>query len=142
MLSINTIKKGIVIDHIKPGTGYYVFNYLNLDKSESTVAFIMNAKSKRHGEKDMIKVENLTDLDFKALAFIDPNITVNIIEDEKVVRKVELSLPDEVEGVIQCKNPRCITSIEEMTHKFVLVDKEERKYKCYYCEQVYGEEIQ
>ena len=112
MLNINSITKGIVIDHIKPGYGIRIFEYLKLDKANFTVALIMNATSRKYGRKDMIKIENVIDLDLAMLGFIDPNITVNIIEDEKIIEKINLSLPERVEGIIQCKNPRCITSEE------------------------------
>ena len=121
MLSINSISKGIVIDHIQAGHGIQIFEYLNLREADYTVALIMNAQSDKMGRKDMIKIENEIDLDLSALGFIDPNITVNVIKDEKIERKINLSLPEVVEGVIKCKNPRCITSVERnIPHKFVL----------------------
>ncbi|NLM05366.1 MAG: aspartate carbamoyltransferase regulatory subunit [Tissierellia bacterium] len=141
MLSINSIKKGIVLDHIKPSLGMEIYRILKLDKADYTVALIMNAQSRKLGRKDMIKIENTIDLDLAVLGYLDPNITVNIIEDEKIIEKVELSLPKEVMGVIECKNPRCITSIErEIVHKFVLVDEKEKKYKCCYCDHMYSED--
>ena len=116
MLSINSISKGIVIDHIQAGHGIQIFEYLNLREADYTVALIMNAQSDKMGRKDMIKIENEIDW------------------------KINLSLPEVVEGVIKCKNPRCITSVERnIPHKFVLVDKEKGKYKCAYCDHVYGE---
>lgn len=140
MLSINSISKGIVIDHIQAGHGIQIFEYLNLREADYTVALIMNAHSEKMGNKDMIKIENEIDLDLSALGFIDPNITVNVIKDEKIERKINLTLPEVVEGVIKCKNPRCITSVERnIPHKFVLVDREKGKYKCAYCDHVYGE---
>ncbi|NLK43466.1 MAG: aspartate carbamoyltransferase regulatory subunit [Tissierellia bacterium] len=139
MLNINSITKGIVIDHIKPGYGIRIFEYLKLDRANFTVALIMNATSRKYGRKDMIKIENVIDLDLAMLGFIDPNITVNIIEDEKIIEKINLSLPDRVEGIIQCKNPRCITSEERgITHKFVLLDENKGIYKCEYCDQIYS----
>ncbi|NLV87880.1 MAG: aspartate carbamoyltransferase regulatory subunit [Tissierellia bacterium] len=139
MLNINSITKGIVIDHIKPGYGIRIFEYLKLDKANFTVALIMNATSRKYGRKDMIKIENVIDLDLAMLGFIDPNITVNIIEDEKIIEKINLSLPERVEGIIQCKNPRCITSEERgITHKFVLLDENKGIYKCEYCDQIYS----
>lgn len=138
MLTINAIKKGIVIDHIKPGLGIKIFNYLGLGKADYRVALIMNADSSKNGKKDIIKIENHIDLDLTALGFIDPGITIDIIEDEKVSTKKELSLPKTIENIMQCKNPRCITSIEqEITHKFYLVDKESGVYRCEYCDEVY-----
>ena len=139
MLNINSITKGIVIDHIKPGYGIRIFEYLKLDKANFTVALIMNATSRKYGRKDMIKIENVIDLDLAMLGFIDPNITVKIIEDEKIIEKINLSLPERVEGIIQCKNPRCITSEERgITHKFVLLDENKGIYKCEYCDQIYS----
>lgn len=137
MLYIDSITKGIVIDHIKVGYGFSIFKYLGLDKADFTVALIMNAPSKKYGRKDLIKIENNIDLDLTMLGFIDPNITVNIIEDEKIVEKINLSLPEKVEGIIQCKNPRCITSTERsIIHRFILIDKDKGIYKCEYCDQI------
>lgn len=140
MLSINSISKGIVIDHIKAGHGIQIFEFLNLREAQYTVALIMNAQSKKMGKKDMIKIENEIDLDLSALGFIDPNITVNVIENEKIVDKINLKLPEFVEGVIKCKNPRCITSVERnIPDRFELVDSTSGKYKCVYCDHVYNE---
>ncbi|MBU5427432.1 aspartate carbamoyltransferase regulatory subunit [Tissierella pigra] len=139
MLSINSISKGIVIDHIKPGYGIIIFKHLGLDKADFTVALIMNAVSCKQGRKDIIKIENEIDIDLAMLGFIDSNITVNIIENEKIREKINLSLPDKVEGIIECKNPRCITSVERgIVHKFVLLDEKEGTYKCEYCDQIYS----
>ena len=139
MLNINSITKGIVIDHIKPGSGFIIFKHLRLDEAKFTVALIMNATSRKQGRKDMIKIENEIDLDLAMLGFIDPNITVNIIEDEVITEKISLSLPDMVEEIIQCKNPRCITSNEKgIRHKFVLIDENKGTYKCEYCDQIYS----
>lgn len=141
MLSINSISRGIVIDHIKPGCGFLILQYLGLDKVDFTVALIMNATSKKQGRKDMIKIENRIDLNLEMLGFMDANITVNIIEDEKITEKINLSLPDRVEGIIECKNPRCITSSEkDIVHKFKLIDEESGEYKCEYCDQIYSRE--
>lgn len=137
MLYIDSISRGIVIDHIKVGYGLSIFNHLGLDKADFTVALIMNAPSRKFGRKDLIKIENNIDIDLAMLGFIDPNITVNIIENEKIVEKIGLSLPERVEGIIECKNPRCITSNERnIVHKFVLIDKEKGIYKCEYCDQI------
>ncbi len=139
MLSINSIKNGIVIDHIKAGTGFSIFKYLGLNNVNYPVALIINAKSKRYGQKDMIKIENSINLDYGVLGFIDPQITINVIENEKIKEKVNLRLPNNVEGIIECKNPRCITANERNPkHKFELIDEEQGKYKCQYCEQVYS----
>ncbi|NLY66971.1 MAG: aspartate carbamoyltransferase regulatory subunit [Tissierellia bacterium] len=138
MLYIDSIQRGIVIDHIKAGYGLSIFKYLKLDEADYTVALIMNAPSKKYGKKDLIKIENTIDMDLTILGLIDPNITINIIDDEKIVKKIKLSLPKKVEGLIKCKNPRCVTSEErDIEHRFVLIDEDKGIYKCEYCEQIY-----
>lgn len=139
MLNITSISRGIVIDHIKPGYGIIIFKYLNLEKADFTVALIMNAISKKYGRKDIIKIENEIDIDLTMLGFIDANMTINIIENELITEKIKLSLPERVEGIMECKNPRCITSNERsITHKFVLIDEKDGTYKCEYCDQIYS----
>ena len=138
MLKINGMGNGIVIDHIKAGLGIKIFNYLGLDKADFTVALIMNAPSTKLGRKDMIKIENVIDIDFTVLGLIDPNITIDIIEDEKIKEKMKLSLPERVEDIIKCKNPRCVTSIEKYSpHVFYLVDEKKGEYRCQYCDEIY-----
>jgi len=133
MVTINSIKRGIVIDHIKAGVGLKIFKYLGLDKADYTVALIMNATSR----KDIIKIENEIDIDFAVLGFIDPNITINIISGEEIENKVKLRLPDKIEHVIKCDNPRCITSVEqEILHSFYLANREKGEYRCIYCDEV------
>ena len=142
MLRINSITKGIVIDHIKPGLGLKIFEYLKLNNANFTVALIMNASSKTYGRKDIIKIENAIDVDLNMLGFIDPNITINIIENETITKKINLSLPNNVEGIIKCKNPRCITSEErDIKHKFILIDRSKGIYKCEYCDHIYSWEV-
>ena len=137
MLNINSIKKGIVIDHIKAGLGLKIFDYLGLKDADFTVALIMNAQSNRLGRKDIIKIENVIDFDLSALGFIDHNITINIIEDEKIKEKINLNLPKKVKGVLKCDNPRCSTSCERgIDHSFTLVDEENGYYKCDYCDHI------
>ena len=139
MLKITSITKGLVIDHIKPGVGLKIFKYLKLDSAEFTVALIINATSKKLGRKDIIKVENAIDIDFEILGFLDPNITVNIIENEVITEKINLTLPKRVSGIISCKNPRCITSEErDATSEFILIDEEKGIYKCVYCDHIYS----
>lgn len=139
MLYIDSISKGIVIDHIKVGCGFSIFKHLELDKADFTVALIMNAPSRKFGKKDLIKIENNIDVDLAMLGFIDPNITVNIIENEKIVEKINLSLPERVEDIIECRNPRCVTSTERnISHRFVLINKKKGIYKCEYCDQIYS----
>lgn len=138
MLKINGITKGIVIDHIKAGVGIKIFNYLGLDRADYTVALIMNAPSNKLGKKDMIKIENVIDFDYTALGFIDPDITIDIIDDGAIKEKVKLKLPNRVENVIKCKNPRCVTSIEKyIPHVFYLVDENKCEYRCQYCDESY-----
>lgn len=132
---INSIEKGIVIDHIKAGWGMRIINYLNLDEFESTVAFIMNATSKKHERKDIVKLEGVTDVNLDALGLIDHSATVNVIENGKIVNKITLTLPKKVTDVIKCKNPRCVTSIEDVPHIFHLVDEEKESYRCEYCDE-------
>lgn len=138
MLNIDSVERGIVIDHIQAGKGMEVYKYLNLDKLESSVAIIKNAKSNKMGKKDIIKVENEINIDMTALGFIDPTITINIIENDKIARKINLQLPEEVINIVKCKNPRCISSIEqEIPHIFKLTNKEEKTYRCAYCDTAY-----
>jgi aspartate carbamoyltransferase regulatory subunit len=138
MLNIDSIQKGLVIDHIAAGKGMKIFKYLNLDEADFTVALIKNVCSKVMGRKDIIKIENEIDIDLDVLGFIDHNITINVIEGDKIVNKLNLELPEQVSNVVQCNNPRCITSIEqEIDHTFRLVDKEDKIYRCIYCDQAY-----
>lgn len=137
MLNISGISEGFVLDHIVAGMSLSIYKDLKLDRLDCQVAIIKNAKSNKMGKKDMIKVECPIDtLDLDILGFIDHNITVNIIKDDKIVEKKKLHLPKQVVNVIKCKNPRCITSIEqELDHIFILTDKEKEIYRCKYCEE-------
>ena len=135
MVLVNSIEKGIVIDHITAGLGTKILAYLDVDMSKHTVAFIMNASSQKKGRKDVIKIENVTDIDLAALGLIDPNVTVNIIRNHAIAEKINLKLPSRVVNVIHCRNPRCVTSIEPgAEHVFHLVDEETRAYRCEYCD--------
>lgn len=137
-MSINSIKQGIVIDHIKAGQGIKIYKYLGLDDADFTVALIKNAQSSKQKRKDIIKIENAMDLDFTVLGLIDPNLTINIIENEKIKEKIKLSIPEKVIDIIKCKNPRCVTSVEKnIPHIFLLIDKQTGEYKCNYCDEVY-----
>ena len=137
MLTINSIKYGIVIDHIRAGCGIKIFNYLGLDKVDYSVALIMNVDSKKLGKKDIIKIENVIDIDYTVLGLIDPNITIDIIENEQRKEKIKLKMPEKVENVIMCKNPRCITSLEQsIDHIFHLINPDTGEYKCIYCDEV------
>jgi len=137
MLNIEKIQNGIVIDHIKAGQGIRIFNWLGLDKADHTVAFVVNATSNKMGKKDLIKIDETISIDFNLLGLIDPNITVKVIKDEKIEKKIKLKLPEKVENVILCKNPRCITSTEKyVPHIFHLEDPERRTYRCEYCDEI------
>jgi aspartate carbamoyltransferase regulatory subunit len=137
MLNIAEIKNGIVIDHIKAGQGIKIFNWLGLDKAPYTVAFVVNASSDRMGRKDLIKIDNTIAINFDILGLIDPNITVNIIENEVITEKIKLRLPERVENVLVCKNPRCITATEPyIPHVFRLQNREQRIYRCEYCDEI------
>lgn len=133
---IGQIKNGIVLDHISAGQGKRIYDILNLSKLNCTVAMIERAESSKMGCKDIIKIGQVLDIDFDVLGYIDPGITVNIIRDGQVSERRKLTLPERVVGVLKCKNPRCITSIEqELTHEFKLTDPQKRVYRCIYCEQ-------
>ncbi|MGB9578026.1 MAG: aspartate carbamoyltransferase regulatory subunit [Halothiobacillaceae bacterium] len=138
MLTITSIRNGIVIDHIRAGLGIRMFYQLGLDKAGYSVALIMNAASTRMGRKDIIKIENNVDIDITVLALIDPNVTINVIEDEHIIRKVKPQLPERVENIITCKNPRCITSVEKyIPQVFTLVNRDLGEYRCQYCDEIY-----
>ena len=133
---IGQIKDGIVLDHITAGQGKRIYDILNLSSLSCTVAMIERAESVKMGTKDIIKIGQVLDIDFDVLGYIDPGITVNIIQDGKVLERRKLTLPERVVGVLKCKNPRCITSVEqELTHEFKLTDPRNRVYRCIYCEQ-------
>ncbi len=137
-MNVQKIRNGLVIDHIRAGTGLHIFNWLKLDKAPFTVALIMNVPSVQMGKKDIIKIDNVLDIDYSVLGFIDPQITVNVVEEEFVSRKITLSLPERVENVIHCRNPRCITSSEAgIPHVFQLVDRKRAEYACAYCDELY-----
>ena len=135
-MNIGQIKDGIVLDHITAGNSMNIYNVLKLDKLDCTVALIKNAESPKMGKKDIIKIGTLMDINFDVLGYIDPGITVNVIRDGKVAERRKLELPKRVVGVIKCKNPRCITSVErEIVHEFKLTDPAKKIYRCIYCEQ-------
>ena len=140
-LNVGRLEEGFVLDHIQAGKSMEIYKYLHLDKLDCCVAIIKNAKSTKMGKKDIIKIECPIDfMDLDILGFIDHNITVNIIKDSKIVDKMVLELPKEITNVIRCKNPRCITSIEQdLDHIFVLTDPEKQVYRCKYCEEKYRE---
>ena len=135
-MRIGHIENGIVLDHITAGNGMNIYNVLKLGELDCTVALIKNADSPKMGKKDIIKISTLLDLDLDVLGYLDPGITVNVIRDSKVAERRHVALPERVVGVIKCKNPRCITSIEqEIVHEFKLTDRNKKVYRCIYCEQ-------
>ncbi len=138
MLKIDSVEKGLVIDHIEAGKAMEIYKHLNLDKMDCSVAIIKNAKSSKMGKKDIIKVEDNINMDLKVLGFIDPTITINVIDNGEIIKKINLELPEEIDNIAKCKNPRCITSIEqEIINKFRLTDKENKIYRCVYCDTAY-----
>ena len=139
-LNISSISEGFVLDHIEAGKSMDIYKHLGLGKLDCCVAIIKNVPSKKMGKKDIIKVECPVDIiDMDILGYIDHNITVNVIEDDKIVEKKTLKLPRKITNVIKCKNPRCITSVEQhLDHVFILTDPENQIYRCEYCEQKYS----
>jgi aspartate carbamoyltransferase regulatory subunit len=141
MLNVGKIEEGFVLDHIKAGKSMQIYHHLGLDKLDCTVAIIKNARSGKMGKKDILKVEcDIDTLDLDVLAFIDHSITVNVIKNGEIVEKRALILPSEIKNVIKCKNPRCITSIEQgLPHIFYLADELNEVYRCKYCDEKYTE---
>lgn len=134
-MTIDSIKNGIVIDHIAAGKAMELYQILGLGKLDCSVAILKNVTSAKLGKKDIIKIDRELDLDWDIIGYVDPNITVNIIKDGVRLEKRQLKLPETITGVIHCKNPRCITSVEqELPQVFKLTDREKRVYRCLYCE--------
>lgn len=134
-MNIDGVTTGIVLDHIKAGKAMQIYKYLHLDKLNCSVAVLQNVKSSKYGKKDIIKIDELIELDYEMLGYIDSNITVNFVKDRQLLKKEHLDLPETLTDVIMCKNPRCITSVEqEIEHVFKLVDKEKKTYRCAYCD--------
>ncbi len=134
-MNIDGINDGIVLDHIKPGASLKIYQLLELQNLDCSVALIQNVKSQKMGKKDIIKVDSEFDIDFDILGYVDPNITVNIVKNGRLIEKKSLSLPQRLTNVIRCKNPRCITSVEhEIPQEFYLASAEKRKYRCGYCD--------
>lgn len=134
-MNIDAIKNGYVIDHIKVGNAMKIYDVLNLNELDCQVALITNAKSKKNKVKDIIKIAELVDIDFDKIASIDPNVTINIVKNNRIIEKKKLDLPRELINIYKCKNPRCITTIERgLDQIFVLTDKENNIYRCKYCE--------
>lgn len=137
MLNVDSLERGVVIDHIDAGKSMDLYKYLRLDKLDCSVAIIKNARSKQLGRKDIIKIEDQIDLDLDVLGFVDPTITVNIIDGGKIVEKKRLSLPNRIVNVVKCNNPRCITSIEQELPQIFELTEGTTEYHCTYCEHVY-----
>ena len=134
-MQIDAIHNGIVIDHIAAGKAMELYQILGLGKLDCTVAILKNVPSGKMGRKDIIKVDSYLNLDWNILGYVDPNITVNIIAGGELLEKRQLTLPERLTNVIRCKNPRCITSVEqELPQVFKLTDREHRVYRCLYCE--------
>ena len=134
-MNIDSIKNGYVIDHIQAGKGMQIYEDLNLDELECAVAIIKNVKSKKMDKKDIIKIDSDINLNVDILGYIDPNITINIVKDSKIIKKYHPELPKEIVNIVKCKNPRCITSVEqELDQVFILTDKDNKIYRCKYCE--------
>ncbi len=134
-MNVDSIKNGIVLDHIKAGTAMDIYHYLDLDTRDCTIAIIKNVSSKNCGKKDIIKIDEEIDINLELLGYIDNEITVNIIKDGQIVKKFHPELPEKVENFLTCKNPRCITSTERgIKQIFKLTDRDARVYRCAYCE--------
>ncbi len=134
-MTVDEIKNGIVLDHITAGRGMKIYSLLNLGDLGCSVALINNAESRKMGKKDIIKIDADIEINTDILGYIDPDITVNIIKDGKMQEKKRIALPEKLTNVITCKNPRCITTTEqELPQIFKLTDKENRVYRCLYCE--------
>lgn len=136
-MNIDSIKNGIVIDHIQAKKGLEIYNALKLGELDCSVAIITNARSEKMGRKDIIKIDKSIDLDLDILGYLDSNITINIIKDDERIQKYHVKLPKQIENVIKCKNPRCITSTEQnLKQIFVLADEKKKTYRCKYCESL------
>lgn len=134
-MNVDSIKNGIVIDHITAGLGMRIFNLLGLDELDCPVAIIKNVASRKMGKKDIIKIDADIELDLDILGYVDPGITVNVIKESVLVEKKSIELPERLTNVVKCKNPRCITTTEqELPHIFKLTDRQKRVYRCIYCE--------
>lgn len=134
-MNIDSIKNGFVIDHIRAKKGMEIYEALNLKDLDCSVAIITNAKSKKMGKKDIIKIDKDIDINIDMIGFIEPNATINVVKDNKLVDKYRVQLPEKVVNIAKCQNPRCITSIEkDLNQVFNLTDKEKQIYRCSYCE--------
>ena len=138
-MNIDSITNGIVIDHIKAGCGMKLYYLLGLDKVDCSVALIKNVASGKNGKKDIIKIDADIPINLDVIGYVDPHATVNIIKDEQIIEKKCIEMPERLTNVIKCKNPRCITTVEqELKHIFKLTDRQNRVYRCIYCETKYS----
>ena len=138
-MNVDSIQNGIIIDHITAGRGMKLYSLLNLDELDCSVALIKNVVSHRLGKKDIIKIDADIPVNVDLIGYVDPGATINVVRDGKLVEKRNLELPDRLVNVIRCKNPRCITSVEqEIDHVFRLADREKKIYRCIYCETKEG----
>lgn len=134
-MNIDSIRNGIVIDHISAQKGMEIYEALNLKSLDCSVAIITNAKSKKMGKKDIIKIDKDMEINVDMIGFIEPNATINVVKEGELIKKYKVSLPEKVVNVVNCQNPRCITSVErELDQVFILTDKEKQVYRCKYCE--------
>ena len=134
-MNIDSITNGVVIDHISAGSAMKLYNLLHLDKLDCSVAMIMNVPSRKMGKKDIIKIDSDIHVNLDIIGYVDPNATVNVIRNGELVKKLSIDLPETLTNVLTCKNPRCITSVEqELDHIFKLTDKQNKVYRCIYCE--------
>ena len=134
-MNIDSIRNGIVIDHISAKKGMEIYEALNLKNLDCSVAIITNAKSKKMGKKDIIKIDKDMEINVDMIGFIEPNATINIVKDGELIKKYKVSLPEKIVNVVNCQNPRCITSVErELDQVFILTEKEKQVYRCKYCE--------
>jgi len=134
-MEITSISNGVIIDHLKAGSGLKVLEHLNINTNADSVALIMNAKSEKHGKKDIIKLQNVDNIDLNVLGLINHTATIIYIENDEIVKKIHVELPITVTNVLKCRNPRCVTSIESVPHVFHLADNTGR-YRCEYCDNI------
>ena len=134
-MNVDGVSTGIVLDHIQAGKSMEIYKLLKLDELDSSVAIIQNAASTKYGKKDIIKIDERIELDMDVLGYVDPNITINLVRDGQLEVKTHLELPQTLVNVLECKNPRCITSVEQgAKQRFYLANKEKKVYRCAYCD--------
>lgn len=135
MINVSKLKKGIIIDHIEAGHGFEIYKELHLNDIDDVVVLLKNIPSKKMKQKDLIKIETDMQIDMTVLGLIDPNVTINFVKNGELYKKISLTLPKVVNGIMTCKNPRCITQYEDVEEiKFYLVNEEKKQYRCEYCD--------